>query len=169
MISSYSRCVESLTSLQRANVPGAFYLSSPVEMSEIVREGLHADASLIESTNNPKRNPSRIIRTFKEIEVPKVVTSEEWYEEMDCGMSVGVIVSFKADCPSCSHIIGVPHALVPCGHTFCGPCAWQWIKSNQASHRSSQAVADLTLTEFDMPALSRHHSSRNSVCPQHPA
>ncbi|ORY26269.1 hypothetical protein BCR39DRAFT_262542 [Naematelia encephala] len=60
------------------------------------------------------RGSTRVIKTFDEIEVPTIVTTEEWYEELECGI--------------CSHILAAPQALVPCGHTFCGPCAWQWIR-----------------------------------------
>jgi len=55
--------------------------------------------------------------------VPKMVMAEEWYEELECGI--------------CSNILGAPQALVPCGHTFCGSCAWQWIrkgKNNTCPH-----------------------------------
>ena len=66
-----------------------------------------------------KRPATRIIRTFEEVEVEveKTIMAEEWYEELECGI--------------CSHILGAPHALVPCGHSFCGVCAWQWIKTNK--------------------------------------
>ncbi|WWC73226.1 uncharacterized protein I206_107192 [Kwoniella pini CBS 10737] len=56
----------------------------------------------------------RVIRTFEEIKVP--VKSEEWYEELECAI--------------CSQILGATQTIVPCGHSFCGPCSWKWIKSN---------------------------------------
>ncbi|WVQ81527.1 hypothetical protein IAT38_003651 [Cryptococcus sp. DSM 104549] len=73
----------------------------------------------------PSANPSpakkdksaaRIIRTFEEVQVPVVV--EEWYQELDCAI--------------CSHIMGATqaYAVVPCSHSFCGPCAWRWVKLN---------------------------------------
>ncbi|WWC91344.1 uncharacterized protein L201_006287 [Kwoniella dendrophila CBS 6074] len=72
------------------------------------------------STQSPikKERPTnhaapRIIRTFEEIKVP--VKSEEWYEELECAI--------------CSQILGATQAIVPCGHSFCGPCCWKWIKS----------------------------------------
>ncbi|WWC97834.1 hypothetical protein V866_004721 [Kwoniella sp. B9012] len=72
------------------------------------------------STHTPvkKERPSnqagpRIIRTFEEIKVP--VKSEEWYEELECAI--------------CSQVLGATQSIVPCGHSFCGPCSWKWIKS----------------------------------------
>ncbi|OCF31367.1 hypothetical protein I316_06972 [Kwoniella heveanensis BCC8398] len=52
----------------------------------------------------------RIIRTFEEIKVP--VNTEEWYEELECP-------------------IGATQSIVPCGHSFCGPCCWKWINANE--------------------------------------
>nr|XP_018259044.1 uncharacterized protein I303_08587 [Kwoniella dejecticola CBS 10117]OBR81202.1 hypothetical protein I303_08587 [Kwoniella dejecticola CBS 10117] len=81
-------------------------------------------------TPNKKERPSdrggpRIIRTFEEIKVP--VKSEEWYEELECA-------------------IGATQAIVPCGHSFCGPCSWKWIKSNDQPSCPScrMKVSDLT-------------------------
>ncbi|ORX39007.1 hypothetical protein BD324DRAFT_618198 [Kockovaella imperatae] len=82
----------------------------PVPRPSLAPRSLTADA---------KKRPTRIIRTFEEVavEVEKTVMAESWYEELECGI--------------CSSILGAPHALVPCGHSFCGACAWQWIKVNQ--------------------------------------
>ncbi|KAK8843424.1 hypothetical protein IAR55_007081 [Kwoniella newhampshirensis] len=60
----------------------------------------------------------RVIRTFEEIKVP--VKTEEWFEELECGI--------------CSQILGATQAIVPCGHTFCGPCLWQWLKQHTCPH-----------------------------------
>ncbi|WVQ93335.1 hypothetical protein IAU59_000403 [Kwoniella sp. CBS 9459] len=57
----------------------------------------------------------RIIRTFEEIKVP--VNTEEWYEELEC--------------PICSQILAATQSIVPCGHSFCGPCCWKWINSSE--------------------------------------
>ncbi|OCF54429.1 hypothetical protein L486_07977 [Kwoniella mangroviensis CBS 10435] len=77
------------------------------------------------STHTPvkKERPSnqagpRIIRTFEEIKVP--VKSEEWYEELECAI--------------CSQVLGATQSIVPCGHSFCGPCSWKWIKSVPPQH-----------------------------------
>ncbi|WVF65688.1 hypothetical protein IAT40_000419 [Kwoniella sp. CBS 6097] len=56
----------------------------------------------------------RIIRTFEEIKVP--VNTEEWYEELEC--------------PICSQILAATQSIVPCGHSFCGPCCWKWINTS---------------------------------------
>ena len=35
-----------------------------------------------------KKTPARVIRTFEEVEVHKTIVSEEWYDELECGMYV---------------------------------------------------------------------------------
>ncbi|EIW66864.1 hypothetical protein TREMEDRAFT_64718 [Tremella mesenterica DSM 1558] len=62
-----------------------------------------------------KTSQSRIVRTFEE--VTNVVPTEELYDEMECSI--------------CSHVLGCPQTIVPCGHSFCGPCAWEWIKLHE--------------------------------------
>lgn len=76
-----------------------------------------SNISPIKPRNSLKNQPPRIVRTFEE--VPTVVPAEEWYEELECGI--------------CSHVLGCPQTLVPCGHSFCGPCAWEWIKTHRNS------------------------------------
>ncbi|WVO15276.1 hypothetical protein L204_102932 [Cryptococcus depauperatus] len=61
----------------------------------------------------PVASTARVIRTFEEIKMP--IETEEVYPELECSI--------------CSHILGAPQTLVPCGHSFCGPCAWKWIES----------------------------------------
>ncbi|KAJ7781797.1 hypothetical protein DFH07DRAFT_791674 [Mycena maculata] len=34
-------------------------------------------------------------------------------------------------CPICYDILVATHLLNPCGHSFCGECAWQWIQKNK--------------------------------------
>nr|XP_019047919.1 hypothetical protein I302_04539 [Kwoniella bestiolae CBS 10118]OCF26849.1 hypothetical protein I302_04539 [Kwoniella bestiolae CBS 10118] len=69
--------------------------------------------SPVKKERAPNQAGPRIIRTFEEIKVP--VKSEEWYEELECAI--------------CSQILGATQSIVPCGHSFCGPCSWKWIKS----------------------------------------
>ncbi|WVQ75427.1 hypothetical protein IAR50_005052 [Cryptococcus sp. DSM 104548] len=63
---------------------------------------------------------TRIIRTYEEIRIP--VKTEEVYPELECTI--------------CTHVMGAPQSLVPCGHSFCGPCIWQWINTQNAATRS---------------------------------
>ncbi|KAI9636607.1 uncharacterized protein MKK02DRAFT_45312 [Dioszegia hungarica] len=73
--------------------------------------------ALLDTTRrSARRPPSRVIKTFQEVTVTKTINAEEWYEELECGV--------------CAHVLGAPQALVPCGHSLCGPCAWEWIKKN---------------------------------------
>ncbi|WVR09778.1 hypothetical protein IAU60_006854 [Kwoniella sp. DSM 27419] len=59
----------------------------------------------------------RIIRAFEEVKVP--VKTDEWYDELEC--------------PICSQILpsGATQSLVPCGHSFCGPCCYKWLQTNE--------------------------------------
>ncbi|KAL7421201.1 hypothetical protein Q5752_004086 [Cryptotrichosporon argae] len=76
------------------------------------------------------RPKPRVIRTFEEVAVVKEVLAEEWYEEMECGI--------------CSHILGATQAIVPCGHSFCGPCTHQWISSNKTCPHCRHPVSSET-------------------------
>ena len=100
------------------NVPGAFPPAPRVAFARgsQTSSATHSSSGMLKSS---KRNPTRIIRTFEEVEVAveKTIMAEEWYEELECGI--------------CAHILGAPQALVPCGHSFCGVCAWQWIKAGK--------------------------------------
>jgi len=42
--------------------------------------------SILRGHHSTRRPPSRVIRTFEEIEVENMIMTEEWYEELECGM-----------------------------------------------------------------------------------
>ena len=46
------------------------------------------DTIPILKTPSPRPKVSRVIKTFDDVEVEKLVTRDEWYEELNCGMCV---------------------------------------------------------------------------------
>ncbi|OWT38937.1 hypothetical protein J008_03871 [Cryptococcus neoformans] len=98
---------------------------------------------------------TRVIRTFEEIRIP--VKTEEVYPELECAI--------------CSHILGAPQSLVPCGyveyfvngslcllisryrHSFCGPCAWKWIKTNNSRATCPHCRIEISMTDPIVPNI----------------
>ncbi|KGB76035.1 hypothetical protein I307_03770 [Cryptococcus deuterogattii 99/473] len=80
---------------------------------------------------------TRVIRTFEEIRIP--VKTEEVYPELECAI--------------CSHILGAPQSLVPCGHSFCGPCAWKWIKTNTNRATCPHCRIEISMTDPIVPNI----------------
>ncbi|WRT68928.1 uncharacterized protein IL334_005910 [Kwoniella shivajii] len=90
-------------------------ISSPIAtLSSLTPTAGPSSQSSVKKEKSLNQASPRIIRTFEEIRVP--VKSEEWYEELECAI--------------CSQVLGATQSIVPCGHSFCGPCSWKWIKSN---------------------------------------
>ncbi|EAL20346.1 hypothetical protein CNBF1570 [Cryptococcus deneoformans B-3501A] len=80
---------------------------------------------------------TRVIRTFEEIRIP--VKTEEVYPELECAI--------------CSHILGAAQSLVPCGHSFCGPCAWKWIKTNNSRATCPHCRIEISMTDPIVPNI----------------
>lgn len=95
---------------------------------------------------------TRVIRTFEEIRIP--VKTEEVYPELECAMWV-LETHFHLGHCSTSFFVDAPTSWAPLNpsfragmweyfenrlpfvclsvphrHSFCGPCAWKWIKTN---------------------------------------
>ncbi|ODN91473.1 hypothetical protein L198_05993 [Cryptococcus wingfieldii CBS 7118] len=77
---------------------------------------------------------TRIIRTYEEIRIP--VKTEEVYPELECTI--------------CTHVMGAPQSLVPCGHSFCGPCIWEWIKTQNAATRAGPPTCPHCRSPIDL-------------------
>ncbi|KAI9355308.1 hypothetical protein DFJ73DRAFT_758990 [Zopfochytrium polystomum] len=54
-------------------------------------------------------------------------------------------------CPICFDLLLLPHTITPCGHTYCGPCIFDWIQRSPSTG----------------PAPPRKHRQKNrGTCPQ---
>ncbi|KAJ7042585.1 hypothetical protein C8F04DRAFT_1076419 [Mycena alexandri] len=67
--------------------------------------------------NSPSSSPSGSRRKRKKgVDVPRLILAG--FEE-------------ELTCPICCDIFVATHLLSPCGHSFCGDCAWQWVTKNR--------------------------------------
>ncbi|KAJ7169539.1 hypothetical protein C8R46DRAFT_200442 [Mycena filopes] len=97
-------------------VPAPTVVSSPPRIGQKrSREPGIFTPSRKANTHSPPTSPSRRKRK-RTVDIPRLVLAA-FDDELTC--------------PICCDLFVATHLLNPCGHSFCGDCAWQWVIHNK--------------------------------------
>ncbi|KAJ7129988.1 hypothetical protein C8R43DRAFT_1025335 [Mycena crocata] len=91
-----------------------------------------APSSPRKATKRPRKLSEEGITPSRKRSCVSTQSASPRRQRKDADVPQLVLTSYEDEltCPICCDIFVAAHLLNPCGHSFCGDCAWQWIIKN---------------------------------------
>ncbi|PCH33389.1 hypothetical protein WOLCODRAFT_21979 [Wolfiporia cocos MD-104 SS10] len=76
-----------------------------------------------------------------------------------------VLAEYEEDlsCPICCDIVAAAYMSNPCGHTFCGNCAWVWVSKNRRTPTCAVCRANLVPSSPLIPNIAIDHTVEKHI------
>ncbi|KAJ7462724.1 hypothetical protein B0H11DRAFT_2054006 [Mycena galericulata] len=121
--------------LPQPTIPLLAQAQQPIHLAEIFSPNFSASPLQTKKQRKSPDSPDILTPSRKNNSRPSPKSGSKRKRRKTVDIPRHILDGFEEEltCPICCDIFVATHLLNPCGHSYCGPCAWQWIARNRTA------------------------------------